>query len=170
MIAKRKPWQNQWVFELARLASVPNSQMTKNAVRCDENDRHGRATRNGSQEMLRIDIETTKTFATLICAGQLILGVETETLRTMVQSRTEENIRVDLSGVEKIDASGLGLLVELQSWARETGHILALIDPSEAVWRLVILTKLYSTLEISYSDAAATAGEHGGIGYDEMIA
>ena len=120
--------------------------------------------------MLRIDVETTKTFGTLICAGRLIFGVETETLRTMVQSRTEKNIRIDLSAVEKIDAAGLGLLVELQLWAREEGRTLTLVDPSEDVWRMVILTKLYSALEISYTDAAGAHHEHKGVGYDEMIA
>jgi anti-anti-sigma regulatory factor len=58
--------------------------------------------------MLRIDIQSANTVATLHCEGNLVFGVETETLRTMVQSRHEENILIDLSAVEKVDASGLG--------------------------------------------------------------
>jgi anti-anti-sigma factor len=101
--------------------------------------------------MLRIEIQTWNAAASLYCSGNLILGVEIETLRAMVQSREEYTIRVDLSGVEKIDAAGLGLLVELQTWARENRRQLAFVELSEAVWNLVILTKLYSALEISYT-------------------
>jgi anti-anti-sigma factor len=124
----------------------------------------------GTKEMLRIDIHSLNTVATLRCSGRLILGVETEMLRTMAQARHERIVRIDLSGVDKIDASGLGLLVELQIWARETRRCLMLVDLSEHVWRLVILTKLYTALEISYSDAPAMNAESDESGRREMIA
>jgi ABC-type transporter Mla MlaB component len=120
--------------------------------------------------MLRIDIEPLNTVATLYCSGHLIFGVEVEMLRTMVQSRPEQNIRIDLSDVNKIDASGLGLLVELRIWAGEARRTLTLIDLSEHVWRLVILTKLYAALEISYSDVPATGSGSDDYGSHEMIA
>jgi len=101
--------------------------------------------------MLRIEIQTWNAAATLYCSGNLILGVEIETLRTIVQAREEYTICVDLSGVDKVDAAGLGVLVELQTWARENRRQLAFVELSEAVWNLVVLTKLYSALEISYS-------------------
>ena len=141
----------------------------KSAAYYDDATRHSQ-TRIGSHEMLRVDVATKNTFATLTCAGHLTFGVPTETLRAMVQSRAEENLRIDLSGVEKIDAAGLGLLVELQLWAREEGRTLTFIDPSENVWRMVILTKLYNALEISYTDASGMHHEHKGVGYDEMLA
>src|SRR5215469_14908437 len=106
--------------------------------------------------MLRIDIEPMNAVTTLYCEGRLIYGVETETLRTMTQSRTERNIRIDLSQVSQIDASGLGLLIELQLWAAHTHRTVTFVDLSAEVWRMVILTKLYLVLEISYSDLAAT--------------
>ena len=121
-------------------------------------------------EMLRIDIQSGNSTATLICSGHLVLGVETETLRTMVQSRKEKNVIVDLSGVEKIDASGLGLLVELQAWARENGRTLTLMNLSEDVWRLVILTKLYDALEISDADFSEFTRQNGDFGRNELIA
>jgi anti-anti-sigma factor len=120
--------------------------------------------------MLRIDIESSNTVATLYCSGRLVFGVEAETLRTMVQSRHEQNIRINLSDVNKIDASGLGLLVDLQIWARDTHRTLTLIDLSEHVWALVILTKLYSTLEISYSDLPAFQTEKDEYRRGELIA
>ncbi len=106
----------------------------------------------------------------MICSGHLVLGVETETLRTMVKSRQEKNIHVDLSTVEKIDASGLGLLVELQAWARENGRTLTLVNLSDDVWRLVILTKLYDALEISDADFSEFTRQNGDFGRNELIA
>jgi anti-anti-sigma factor len=120
--------------------------------------------------MLRIDIHVSNAMATLACSGRLVYGVETEMLRTMAQSWPEENLRVALSQVEQIDASGLGLLVELQNWADENRRTLTFVDLSEAVWRMIILTKLYASLEISYSDVPAISSEHDDYGKREMIA
>jgi anti-anti-sigma factor len=125
---------------------------------------------DGIQEMLRIDIQSANSVATLVCSGNLVFGVETETLRTMVQSRKEKNIRIDLSAVEKIDASGLGLLVELQTWARETNHKLELSNPSDDVWRLVILTRLYDALEISDQNIPELVRRSDDFDRDELIA
>ena len=117
--------------------------------------------------MLRIDMQSANSIATLICSGRLVLGVETETLRTMVQSRKEKHIRVDLAAVDKIDASGLGLLVELHAWAHDAGRTLTLANLSEDVWRLVIITKLYESLEISDADVPELTNE---FGRNELIA
>jgi len=104
--------------------------------------------------MLRIDIQSWNDVATLNCSGRVVFGVETEMLRTMVVSRPEACVRINLAGVKQIDASGLGLLVELQNWARDTRRTLVLLNLSEPVWTLVALTKLCGSLEISYSDLA----------------
>ena len=120
--------------------------------------------------MLRIDSYSLKTVATLNCSGSLIFGVESETLRSMVQSRKEENIRINLSGVDRIDAAGLGLLVELQVWAREARRTITLLNLSEPVWKMVILTKLYSALEISYSGVPVVNREHDDFERNELIA
>ena len=119
--------------------------------------------------MLRIDIESGNTVATLSCSGSLLYGVGTEMLRTMTQSRPEEHLRIDLSHVGQIDAAGLGLLVELQNWAEEHRCTLTLVDLSEPVWRMIILTKLYTSLEISYSDVPALNNRND-YGDREMIA
>src|SRR5450631_1522408 len=106
--------------------------------------------------MMRIDIQSRNDVATLHCSGRLVFGVETEMLRSMVQSRPEACVRINLARVDTIDAAGLGLLVELQAWARDTKRSLLLLDLSEHVWALVILTKLCASLDISYSDVAAS--------------
>jgi len=120
--------------------------------------------------MLRIEICSADDAAVLFCSGALVLGVETETLRTIAQSRQEESLRIDLSGVDKIDASGLGLLVELQLWARENRRELGFVELSEDVWRMVILTKLYAALDISYSDLPANIHCSAELDRSEMIA
>jgi len=120
--------------------------------------------------MLRIDIQSSNRLVTLYCSGRLVYGVEVEMLRTMAQSRPEKNLRIDLSGVNGIDASGLGLLVELQNWAAETRRTLTLVDLSEQVWRLVILTKLCASLEISFSDLDAFNAKQDECGRRQMIA
>ena len=102
--------------------------------------------------MLRIDIQSWNDVATLRCSGRVVYGVEVEMLRTMVQSRPEACVRINLAAVNQIDASGMGLLVELQNWAKATRRRVTFLDLSEPVWTLVILTKLCATLEISYSD------------------
>ena len=120
--------------------------------------------------MLRIDIQSFSGVATLYCSGRVVFGVESEMLRTMVMSRTERRVHIDLSQVEQIDASALGLLLELQAWAEDTNRSVKLIDPSEHVWRLVILTKLYDALNISYSDVAEMPEESDELDQRQMIA
>ena len=120
--------------------------------------------------MLRIDIQSLNGMATLYCSGRVVFGVEVEMLRTMVASRPEACVKVDLAQVETIDASGLGLLVELQAWAKQTRRRLTLMNPSEHVWRMVILTRLYNSLKISYSDVLEMSGESDERGRREMIA
>ena len=106
--------------------------------------------------MMRIDIQSWNDVATLNCSGRLVFGVECEMLRSLVQARREACVRINLAQVDSIDAAGLGLLVELQTWARETNRSLLLLDLSEQVWALVVLTKLCATLDISHSDVTAS--------------
>ena len=120
--------------------------------------------------MLRIDIQSWDDVATLRCAGRLVFGVETEMLRTMVQSRPEAGVRINLSQVEQIDASGLGLLVELQNWAESTRRSYTLLDLTEQVWRLVIFTKLCAVLNISCSDDPDIFGKSEECGQRELVA
>jgi anti-anti-sigma factor len=99
--------------------------------------------------MLRIDIERHSRTATLHCRGRIVFGMETETLRSVVQSRTEHVLEIDLAGIATIDASGLGVLVELQHWAITSGRTLRFTNASEFVARLVVITRLYNVLAIA---------------------
>jgi anti-anti-sigma factor len=98
--------------------------------------------------MLRIDIKSHNGTAILHCSGRIVFGVEGETLRSVAKFRRERALQIDLAKVEMVDASGLGLLVELQHWALRDGRTVRYVNPSEFVTRLVALTRLHPVLGI----------------------
>lgn len=98
--------------------------------------------------MLRIDIHAVHPNVTLRCSGRIVLGLEAETLRCMATSRSENCLTLDLSGIRALDATGLGLLVELQCWAKHRKKALRIVRPSACVRRLIALTNLQSVLQI----------------------
>ena len=98
--------------------------------------------------MLRIDIQSDSRTATLHCSGRIVFGMETETLRSVTLSRQERVLDIDLGGIETVDASGLGVLVELQHWAIVGGRVLRFTNASDFVARLVVLTRLHCVLQM----------------------
>jgi len=60
-------------------------------------------------------------------------------LRPMVQSRS---LRLDLSRIERIDASGLAALICLARDARKAGHEFTVVHPSRQVARMLGLVGL----------------------------
>jgi anti-anti-sigma factor len=80
--------------------------------------------------------------------GQIVAGEEAWTLYNTVISQPGKRVVVlDLRGVSRIDAGGLGLLVCLRRWAQGAGVKLRLV-PSQAVQELLDLTGLGSQFEI----------------------
>ncbi len=96
--------------------------------------------------MLRIDIKSQNGTAILHCSGRIVFGVEAETLRAVAKFRNERALQIDLAEVEVVDASGLGLLVELQHWALHDGRTLHFVNPSDFVMQLIALTRLNPVL------------------------
>jgi anti-anti-sigma factor len=103
--------------------------------------------------MLKIDIHAGQHSATLHCAGRIVLGVESEILRCVADTRNEACLILDLSKVEAIDAAGLGLLVELHCQARRCARTLRIAKPSPCVRRIIELVNLQSVLEIEAAEA-----------------
>lgn len=99
--------------------------------------------------MLRIDIQSAPPAVILVCSGRLVLGVETETLRCLATSRPERDLSLELSGLQGVDAAGLGLLVELHHWAQQRAASLTIANPSRNAHRLLALTNLDRVLQIS---------------------
>jgi anti-anti-sigma factor len=67
----------------------------------------------------------------------------------MAFSRPERSLILDLRDVYVMDAAGLGLLVELQSWVQSRTGALKITNPSRRVRRLFALTNLQSVLNVA---------------------
>ena len=102
--------------------------------------------------MLRIDIHAAHPNVTLRCSGRIVFGLELETLRCMATSRTENCLTLDLNSIRTLDAAGLGLLVELQCWAKHRKKALRIVRPSACVRKLIALTNLQSVLQVVNSE------------------
>jgi anti-anti-sigma factor len=98
--------------------------------------------------MLTVNVHSASPAVTLLCHGRIVLGLEAETLRCIATARPEQQVIVDLQDVHRMDASGLGLLVDLHCWAQQRAGGLRIANPSWAVRQLFALTRLESVLEI----------------------
>jgi anti-anti-sigma factor len=105
----------------------------------------------GIKFMLRVEIQSAPTAATLFCSGRIVLGIEAETLRCLALARSECSLVLDLNNVYVMDAAGLGLLVELLLRAQERAGSLTIANPSCPVRRLLELTGLRSIMTIADS-------------------
>src|SRR5580693_7010072 len=71
------------------------------------------------------------------CTGRLVRSNAAYHLRNVVQSTAEgcQHLILDLSGVETIEAGGLGMLAFLHRWTQEKGIQLKLLRPSPRVYQ-----------------------------------
>ncbi len=99
--------------------------------------------------MLRVDVQSSPSAVTLVCSGRIVLGVEVETLRCIAVSRRERHVVLDMRQVHGIDASGLGLLVELHCDAQGRRGSLCIINVSPRAHRPIALTRLDQVLQFS---------------------
>ena len=97
---------------------------------------------------MTVNVHSGLSAVTLLCHGRIVLGLEAETLRCIVTARPEYRVIVDLQDVYRLDACGLGLLVELHCWAQQRAGELRITNPTSQVRRLFALTNLESVLEI----------------------
>ena len=83
--------------------------------------------------MLGVMSENRGNTAILRCSGRIVAGEEAWTLyNTVISQQNKRVVVLDLTGLSRIDAGGLGVLVSLRRWARVGGVKLGLI-PSKAV-------------------------------------
>ena len=83
----------------------------------------------------------------LRCSGRIVAGEETWNLYHTIIAHRERLVVLDLTGVTRIDAGGLGALVAAKLWANGAQVGLQVI-PSKAVQELLDVTNLGSLLEI----------------------
>ena len=113
--------------------------------------------------MLRVEVHTVPQEATLRCIGRIVLGVECEILRCMVEGRTESSLILDLAQVRAMDAAGLGLLAELHCIALGRNQVLRIVGASRPVCALMALTCLHSVLDVSGCEEGALDGDAKGL-------
>jgi anti-anti-sigma factor len=93
------------------------------------------------------------------CSGRIVAGEEPWKLyNDVISQRGKRVVVLDLTGVSRIDAGGLGVLVSLRGWARPAGVKLRLI-PSKAVDELLDLARLRPLFEIRSIQVAASPAE-----------
>jgi anti-sigma B factor antagonist len=88
--------------------------------------------------------------AILTLKGRLALG-ESNILREKVAEMAaagRHNIVVDLSGVDYIDSTGLGILVICFTSLKKLGGALKLVNPNKRNVELLLLTKLHTVFEV----------------------
>ena len=99
---------------------------------------------------LHIEREQTGDVAVLQCEGRMVraeaLGLVKDAVTCLSRLRV---IVLDLSGVEMLDAGGLGMLVSLHNWACANDIQLKLVNPSKLVRDILELTGLISVLHVS---------------------
>jgi anti-anti-sigma factor len=101
--------------------------------------------------MLRVDIQSGPQTVTLVCRGRLVLSLEAETLRYLTMARQEQHVLLEMSRVGRIDAAGLGLLVQLHQSAQKRRATLVIANPSLRTHQLITLTSLDQVLNIAGS-------------------
>jgi anti-anti-sigma factor len=104
---------------------------------------------------LHINSEQTEDVALLHCSGKIVRDKALELLKAAVTSLTQARVIVlDVSGVEMLDAGGLGVLVFLHRWTRDNGIQLTLVNPSNFVQEMLERTQLTRVLHVSSLDDA----------------
>lgn len=95
----------------------------------------------------------------LRCSGVIVAGDRLGQLEEELQRGLTDAARivVDLRGVDRIDSTGLGLLVRFLSRSRNKGGDIRLSSPTQFVRKLLTVTKLDSVFLIYTSDYNAIA-------------
>jgi len=100
--------------------------------------------------MLTVNAERTGDVAVVNCSGRLVRGESATALRNAVVSQKEMRVIVlDLTGLEFVDAGGLGTLVSLHHWSHARGIQLKLVNPAPFVLDLLARTGLDHVVDVS---------------------
>src|SRR6202140_1278910 len=99
--------------------------------------------------MLTVTVKDSDDGVVLQWQGRIVRGDETAILCAAVRQEGR-NVTLDLTGVDVIDAAGIGCLVSLQA----SGIYLTLLNPTEQVREVLRVTQLESIFEIRESRAA----------------
>ena len=98
--------------------------------------------------MLTLRIQKLEDTTVIQCAGRIVIPYA-EVLRIAVLRQLRPRTLVlDLADVIAVDAAGLGTLVSLRAWAKETRTSLKLMNTTPKLEKLLELTNLKSAFEV----------------------
>jgi anti-anti-sigma factor len=100
-----------------------------------------------NRTMLTVAVQDSGDGVVLQCRGRIVRGDETAILCAAVRHQ-RRNVTLDLTGVDAIDAAGIGSLVSLQA----SGIYLRLLNPTPQVREVLRVTQLESIFEICGSE------------------
>ena len=99
--------------------------------------------------MLKVHTRNSENVAVLCLQGRIVNG-ETASLREAVISQTRVGtVVLDLGRVSTIDASGLGLMLELRRQSLANGIRFKLMNVTKLVSRVLEVTRLDSVFEVA---------------------
>lgn len=108
--------------------------------------------------MLHVTIEKSGEAVILHCVGRVVRGHETAILCSAGRHH-KQNVVLDLSEVDAIDAAGVGALLALQA----AGIYVQLLNPSKPVREILQVTRLDTVFEICDSRMAGIQKETGAL-------
>ena len=99
--------------------------------------------------MLKVHAKNLETVTILSLQGEIVNG-QAETLCNVVQSLSETSaVILDLARVSKVDAHGLGVLLDVRACTQARGLRFELMNVSEPLQMLLEITRLDSVFEIA---------------------
>jgi anti-sigma B factor antagonist len=99
--------------------------------------------------MLNVHAKNLGTVAVLCLQGQIVFG-ETEILRQAVQTLSMLSaVKLDLAQVTTVDASGLGVMLELREQVQSKGMRFELMNVSKQIRKVLEVTRLDSVFQIA---------------------
>jgi anti-sigma B factor antagonist len=113
---------------------------------------------------LRLSLETrvAENITVIYCKGRIAYGIEAASLSGEIADLVPNTRRVviDLSGVEMIDAAGLGALISVALTAQANQCSIKLAAPGNLIRQLLELTKVASVFAVHPTLDAATLAFH----------
>jgi anti-anti-sigma factor len=100
--------------------------------------------------MLKVRVDNLGQIAILRVRGHIVVGADAEMLRRTVIAQTRAStVVLDLAQVSRVDARGVGLLLELREQLQAKGVEFRLMNVSALVQQILRITCLNSVFEIS---------------------
>src|SRR5260370_41820417 len=112
---------------------------------------------------LRLETRVAEDVTVICCKGRIVYGIEAAALsgESAKLAPPTRRVVIDLSGVEMIDAAGLGALISVALAAQASQCSVKLAAPGNLIRQLLELTKLTSVFEVHPTLDAATFPSRG---------